>query len=416
MLASRGELEAGGPLTRDPSNIRSPAVRAFFMEEYLERIRLERFNMGESGARSLTTEELLVGVGLSREQIAREFLAMELRNSPNWGRDDLRDSVAALHPGARRENVLITTGTSEALLLLFRHLRPRRVALAMPAFQALYEIPATLGAEIVRLPIRWDDRGAPYVDRDEWRALLDRARPDCLVLNSPHNPSGLVLDPGLCEELLDFALSTGAAVIGDEHYRFHASEHELLGPTVYRPGGRVFVTGSFIKCLGCTGLRIGWCVGDHGSLASMQNDKNYTTHTVAPIVEWIAHEVMRRVDSPILGRMRAEWIENRRALGDFLASAPRLEGVPPAGGFVTCVGVRGARDPADVEAAARALAAERVFLLGLDKMEATGDGDPGATGLRRGLGFRLGLGLPPADFREALVRIGRALSPGAAGR
>jgi hypothetical protein len=80
------------------------------------------------------------------------------------------------------------------------------------------------------------------------------------------------------------------------------------------------------------------------------------------------------------------------------------------------VGVRGARDPADVEAAARALAGERVFLLGLDKMEAAGNGDPGATGLRRGLGFRLGLGLPPADFREALVRIERALSPGAARR
>lgn len=392
------------------------------MEEYLEGIRLERFNMSESGARFVTTEELLLGVGLTREQIAHEFLAMDLRNSPNWGRDELRDSVAALHPGAQRENVLITTGTSEALLLLFRYLRPRRVALAMPAFQALYEIPATLGAEIVRLPIRWDARGAPYIDRDEWRALLDRSRPDCLILNSPHNPSGLVLDPGLCEELLDFALSTGATVVGDEHYRFQASEQELLGPTVYRPGGRVFVTGSFIKCLGCTGLRIGWCVGDHAALASMQNDKNYTTHTVAPIVEWMAHEVMRRVDTPILRRMRAEWIENRRALGAFLASASYLEGVAPAGGFVTCVSVPGAREPSEIEAAARALVAERVFLLGLDKMEAatTGDpgdpGDPGVTGLGRGLGFRLGLGLPPADFREGLARIERALSPGPASR
>ncbi|HWO24176.1 MAG TPA: pyridoxal phosphate-dependent aminotransferase [Kofleriaceae bacterium] len=405
-----------GSTQEAPAQRTESAVREFFMEEYLESIRLERFNLGESGARSVTVEELLTGVGLAREQIAQGFLAMELRNSPNWGRDDLRDRVAALHPGATREDVLITTGTSEALLLLFRQLRPRRVALAMPAFQALYEIPRTLGAEIVPLPIQWSDRGAPFIDREQWRALLDRARPDCLILNSPHNPSGLVLDGDLCEELLDFARATGATVVADEHYRFHASEHEPLGPTLHRPGGRVFVTGSFIKCLGCTGLRIGWCVGDHAALAAMQNDKNYTTHTVAPIVEWIALEVMRRVDSPILQRMRAEWIDNRRALGTFLAASPALEGVAPAGGFVTCVGVRGAREQADVDAAARALAAEGVFLLGLDKMEAADNrhAAPGATGLRLGLGFRLGLGLPPADFREALARIERALARGGA--
>jgi hypothetical protein len=81
------------------------------------------------------------------------------------------------------------------------------------------------------------------------------------------------------------------------------------------------------------------------------------------------------------------------------------------------VGVRGAREQAELDAAAAALATEQVFLLGLDKMEAaaadgTGATDaPDSTGLGRGLGFRLGLGLLPADFREALVRIERALSP-----
>lgn len=377
-------------------------VRTFFMEEYLESIRLERCNLGESGARSLTVAELLQGVGLTRDEIAADLLDVSLRNSPNWGRDDLRDAVAAIHPGATRDNVLVTTGTSEALLLLFRHLRPRRLALAMPAFQLLYELPVTLGAEIVALPVHWNEAGAPHVDRAEWLDLIRRARPDCLLLNNPHNPSGLVFAPELCEELLAHAAAHDITVIADEHYRFHAGERELLGPTLYRPQGRVFVTGSFIKCLGCTGLRIGWCVGDHAALAAMQNDKNYTTHTVSPLSEWIGYHVMRSIDSPILAQLRAEWIENRRVLDRFLASSRRLFGRSPAGGFVTCVGVRGARDRRDIAAVARQMAERRVFLLSLDTMEVGVGVRRDAPALEQGLGFRLGLGAAPGDLREAL--------------
>lgn len=380
-------------------------VRTFFMEDFLESIRLERKNLGESGARALTVAELLEGVGLSRDEIASGMLDMSLRNSPNWGCDELRDAVAAIHPGAARDNVLITTGTSEALLLLFRHLRPRRLALAMPGFQLLYELPATLGAEIVALPVHWDESGAPVIDRAEWLDLLRRTRPDCLLLNNPHNPSGLVLAPELCEELLGHAAAHDIAVIADEHYRFHASEHELLGPTLYRPRGRVFVTGSFIKCLGCTGLRIGWCVGDHAALAAMQNDKNYTTHTVSPLSEWIGAHVMRSIDSPILAQLRAEWIENRRTLERHLASPGRLFGRAPAGGFVTCVGVRGARSRRELDAVARQMAERRVFLLSLDTMEVGVNARRDAPALEQGLGFRLGLGVAPGDLREALALI-----------
>ena len=118
--------------------------------------------------------ELLAGSGVEPARAADVFLSTLLRDSPNWGRADLRDLVAAMHPGATRENVLITTGTSEALLLLFRQLRPRKVALAWPAFQLLYELPLRQGAEVVRLPVRWDARGVPSVDAAEWLERLER--------------------------------------------------------------------------------------------------------------------------------------------------------------------------------------------------------------------------------------------------
>ncbi len=379
------------------------SFRVFIMEEYLESIRLERLNMAESGARSVTIGELLLGVGLDRETIARTFLDMSLANSPNWGRDDLRDLVARLHPGARRENVLITTGTSEALYLLLTELAPRKLALAMPAFQALYDVPARLGAEIVPLPIRWDERGQPSVDAAQWLSLIERTRPDVVLLNTPHNPSGLVFDPKLVQAILELSERIGFRIVADEHYRFHAEDDRVLGDTLYRPNDRVFVVGSFIKCLGCTGLRIGWCVGPNDVLSRVQNAKNYTTHTVIPVSEWIAYEVLRDLHSPILARMREEWKLNRRLLSEFLASSDTFSGVAPRGGFVTVIGVRKARDRDDFERVRASLADKKVFPLPIDQMELSNA--DGGSPIERGFGFRLGVGLLPEDFREALSRM-----------
>jgi N-succinyldiaminopimelate aminotransferase len=384
-------------------------LRSFFMEDYLEGSRFTaRYNLGESGGRPTTVGELLTGSGVSVEQASATFLSTLLRDSPNWGRADLRDLVAAMHPGASRDNVLITTGTSEALLLLFRQLRPRKVALAWPSFQLLYELPMQQGSEIVRLPMRWDSRGVPSVEGDAWLAVLERESPDVLVVNNPHNPSGLVLDAELLERLARWAERSGATLIGDEHYRFLSSESEVLGATVYRPGSRTFVTGSFIKCLGCPGLRIGWCVGDTEMLGRMQNEKNYTTHTVNPVTEWIAYEVLKDLGSPALSRAREDWLRNRRILSDFLERSRGVYGVAPQGGLVTCIGVRGAASPREFEARMQALGEAGVFVLPLSAME---HGDPGgAHPLERGFGFRLGLGMAPEHFPDALESIERATS------
>ncbi|MBZ4422255.1 pyridoxal phosphate-dependent aminotransferase [Myxococcus sp. RHSTA-1-4] len=382
-------------------------LRPFFMEDYLEGSRFTaRYNLGESGARPVTVGDLLAGSGVDSARAADVFLSTLLRDSPNWGRADLRDLVAAMHPGATRENVLITTGTSEALLLLFRQLRPRKVALAWPAFQLLYELPMRQGAEVVRLPVRWDARGVPGVDAGEWLERLERERPDVVIINNPHNPSGLVLDAKLLDAVARWADAAGATLVGDEHYRFLSSEDAVLGATVYRPGTRTFVTGSFIKCLGCPGLRIGWTVGDTAMLARMQNEKNYTTHTVNPVTEWIAHEVLKDLGSPALRAARAEWMQNRRTLAAFLERSRGVYGVAPRGGLVTCIGVRGANDARDFEARLAALSAEGVFVLPLSAMEA---GSPeGAHPLEKGHGFRLGLGMAAERFPEALDAIERA--------
>lgn len=392
-------------------------LRTFLMEDALEESRFTaRYNLAESGSRPATVAELLLGVGLSCDEVSRAFLATALRDSPNWGREDLRARVAALHPGSTIEQILITTGTSEALFLLFRALRPRKTALVWPAFQLLYEVPASLGSAIVRLPVRWTAAGAPFFDLAEWLAILDRTRPDCVVLNFPHNPSGMMPEIGVIDALVERALAVGAVVVGDEHYRFLASDTAPLGPTVFRPSPRVFVTGSYIKCLGCPGLRIGWCVGaDTRVLHMMQSEKNYVTHTVNPIAEWISLELLGDITAPVWAEHRRMWRDNRAALTSALGRSTALRGVAPEGGLVTCVGLAGARSHGDVAELLAAIKAAGVAVLPLDLMELQADaspprgrghgGEPSA--IDRGWGFRMGLGAEPAQFHRALATLER---------
>ncbi|HEU4731244.1 MAG TPA: pyridoxal phosphate-dependent aminotransferase [Kofleriaceae bacterium] len=385
------------------------------MEDALEESRFTaRYNLAESGSRPATVAELLLGAGLTSDEVARGFLETTLRDSPNWGREDLRARVAALHPGSAIDHVLITTGTSEALFLLFRALRPRTTALAWPAFQLLYEVPASLGSAIVRLPVRWTAAGAPFFELAEWLAILERERPDCVVLNFPHNPSGLMPQAEVLDALVERALAIGAVVIGDEHYRFLASDTAALGPTVFRPSPRVFVTGSYIKCLGCPGLRIGWCVGAGTDvLGAMQSEKNYVTHTVNPITEWISLELLRDVTAPVWAEHRRMWRENRQALASALVRSSALHGAAPEGGLVTCVGLEGARSRHEADERLAAIKQAGIAVLALELMElgrdagASHPAHPEPSAIERGWGFRMGLGAEPSLFRRALATLER---------
>lgn len=387
-------------------------LRSFFMESFLEENRFQaRFNLGESGGKARTAGEILTKSSLSPAEISEKFLNIKLNDSPNWGRWDLREIVASFHPGAKSENVLITTGTSEALFLLFHVLKPKKLALAIPGFQLLYEIPQALGAEVVPLPVYWNEIGTPFIDENQWIDILNQEKPDCILINNPHNPSGLILSDNFLEAIKNLAKKWGAYVIGDEHYRFLASETDTLGSTIYEDSPFTFVTGSFIKCFGVPGLRIGWCVGDSKILSLMQNEKNYTTHTVSPITEWISYEVLKNTQSMLFQEIKQEWIYNKNCLNEFLQSSQHIYGVKPQGGLVTSLGFKNTNSMLESMKYIELLKQNGIFVLPLSAMEVGSFdfqkslqyGSKKLSNINVGYGFRLGLGIATSDLKNALI-------------
>lgn len=394
------------------------ALRPFFMEDWLESFRNKAlFNMGESGGRARTVKELLEQSGYLENSSFAEIMNLPLSDSPNRGREDLRKLIADMHNGATPENILITTGTSEALFLLFRYLSPKKVAIPIPAFQLLYEIPAAMGAEILPLPIRYNQEGIPILDINEWMVILSQEKPDCIVINNPHNPSGLIFSDEVLDIIVEYSSKNNCALIGDEHYRFLSSEKNILGRSLYNNEKNIFITGSYIKCFGCPGLRIGWCIGNKQALDSIQNEKNYTTHTVNPFSEWLSYKILLNQNSFLFNNIKSEWLINKQILKQFLLQSKTVYGMSPEGGLVTVLGLKNIRHENELNQKMELLLSNGIFVLPLPSMEFGRFNfqekiileDKDFSLINKGFGFRLGLGIEPNKFKLALEKIEQIL-------
>jgi aspartate/methionine/tyrosine aminotransferase len=381
-------------------------LRPFFMEDLLETWRTKaKYNLGESGHRARSLDDVLRCAGYEPSRFLEFVLGPTvLRDSSNRGSFRLREMIARLHPGATPENVLVTTGTSEALFLYFHVNRFSKVALLVPAFQGLYEVPRSLGAQIVGLSVAFNEEGVPQKNWELWEEILKKERPECLVFNHPHNPSGLVFDLPELQRLKNLCENLNIKILGDEHYRFLSTPDLGMGPTLYAQNDvNTAITGSFIKCTGTPGLRIGWCVGPTHLIEKMRSLKDYTTHTVCPLVEKVSEVILQNPECELFRKVHGEWIKNKETLSRWLfQNNQKWKGCAPQGGLVCClfpVGYQTERQ--DFDSLASQLLEKGIFMLPLSTMEYPWNAE-GKKHEDWNFGFRLGLGADPDLFSLAL--------------
>lgn len=259
--------------------------REFFIEDRLERFRLKAFcNLGESGLGFFRLEEVLRMANVS----VSELSDIPMNDAPNQGSLELRKVIANLYPGVSPNQVLVTTGTGEALYLAFHLMvKPKtKVALIWPAFQALYEIPKMLGATIIQVPHEVAFQSSTWKEIDA----------DLYILNHPHNPTGKTFPDSEWESLLGWFREKKKQVLFDEHYRFLPGVG-FMGRTGVDTNHSFYGTGSFTKCFGVTGLRVGWLIAEESFIARARSFKDYLTHTVSPISEKIALGLLENKES-----------------------------------------------------------------------------------------------------------------------
>ena len=151
-------------------------------------------------------------------------------------------------------NVAVTTGSSGAFLYAFLAAFDvgDTVAMARPGYPAYRNMLAALGCRVIELPCGPDTRFQPTV------AHLDALGepPAGLVLASPANPTGTMVDVAELAALTAWCDAHGTRLISDEIY--HGITFGMSAASAWRTSRRAVVVNSFSKYFSMTGWRIGW--------------------------------------------------------------------------------------------------------------------------------------------------------------
>lgn len=152
--------------------------------------------------------------------------------------------------------VLVTTGSSAAFtaIILAAFDAGDAVAMARPGYPAYRNVLDALGCRVIDLDCGPQTRFQPSVE------MLDAlpAAPAGLIVASPSNPTGTIIEPERLAAIADWCTEHGALLISDEIY--HGISFGERTASVLESSSAQVAVGSFSKYFCMTGWRVGWLV------------------------------------------------------------------------------------------------------------------------------------------------------------
>jgi N-succinyldiaminopimelate aminotransferase len=205
---------------------------------------------------------------------------------PGPGIAALREAIAAQRARRYRvdfdpdREVLVTVGASEAIAAAVLGLvEPgSEVLLIEPFFDTYSPVIAMAGSRRVAVPLVADGRGF-CLDVDAVRAAITPST-RAIIVNSPHNPTGMVLDDDELRALAGVAVEADLLVIADEVYEHLVFDDRRHLPISTYPGmaERTVTISSAAKMFNCTGWKIGWACGPADLIAGVRAAKQYLSY------------------------------------------------------------------------------------------------------------------------------------------
>jgi len=206
-----------------------------------------------------------------------DFKALHLGYTESAGRPELREAISRLYRHVSPEGVLIAA--PEELIFLFLNARlckDDHVIATSPAYQSLIEIPRSLGCKVSNWAVelkegRWQ-LDFEYLKRE----ITEQTK--LVIINVPHNPTGMAFTRAEKEQLVNLLRRNGTALLADEMYwQLEYSRDADPTPMCDLYENAVSLSG-LSKSYGLPGLRIGWLASQTPELLQKAAElKDYTT-------------------------------------------------------------------------------------------------------------------------------------------
>jgi aspartate/methionine/tyrosine aminotransferase len=240
------------------------------------------------------------------------------------GLQGLRHRLADRYADVAADQVLVVAGASAGFTLAFLTLfEPGdRVGVIEPGYPCYRNTLVALGVTPVPIPVGPDTRWAPTVDHLDAAGHLDG-----LVVASPSNPTGTVLDADALAAIAGACEARQIAVVADEIYRGLGAP----APSILDAHPDAVVVSSFSKYWSMTGWRIGWIVVPESVVDTVERLQQ-NLYICAPHVSQVA--ALAALDAADeLDAHAARYLHNREILIDGLAAAGIVDIAPADGAF-----------------------------------------------------------------------------------
>jgi len=234
------------------------------------------------------------------------------------------------------DQILVTAGTSPAMLLVFGHLLDPadEVVLSDPYYACYPNFIRYAEGAPVYVGVTEDD-GFQY--RPE--AIRERMGPrtKAILVNSPANPTGTVLSTERLAGIAELASASGPFVVSDEIY--HGLSYQGRDRTILEFTERAFVLNGFSKAYAMTGWRLGWVVAPRAHIRALQTLYGNFFISTNEFVQWAGVAALREAGEERL-RFRAVFDERRRAMLAGLRALGLGVGGEPTGAFYVLANAR----------------------------------------------------------------------------
>jgi aspartate/methionine/tyrosine aminotransferase len=301
-------------------------ITPFRIEEYMGKYEFAaQYLLSSSDAESQTIEELLALEPGAHDAFLKHWCGYTESPGAPW----LREVLATIYTQIQPDQLMVVSAAEEAIFLFYHTLlTPQDHAIVeTPCYESALTVPKSTGAAVSEWR-RQSENGWAH-DLAALEALI-HPNTRALYINTPHNPTGLLMRPEIFRGVLELADRHGFYVFCDEVYR--ELEHD---PTTRLPAGcdlydRAISLTSVSKTYGLPGLRLAWLAcHDTGLLQKIISLKHYTTICASAPSEFLTALAFRHRQK-FIDRNRQIVLRNLAQLSAFFARhADRFSWTPP---------------------------------------------------------------------------------------
>ncbi len=288
-------------------------------------------NIAETCVKPFTLGEFLEFVG--EPDFLEKIKDLQLTYGYVEGLPELKEGLSRFYKNIKPDDIFITHGAIDANFQVFYSLvEPGDTVISIfPTYQQLYSVPESFGAKVKFWRLYEENSWMP--DLDELNELVDK-KTKLIVINSPNNPTGALLDEKMLRGIAEIAEDANAYVLNDESYRGLYINPEDWVPSIVDISDRAIATNSFSKPLSLTGLRLGWIATSSEEIAKeLILHRDYTTISISLLIEKLAALAIDHAEK-IYERNLEILRKNFKLLEKWIKEEPLVDWVPPKAGTV----------------------------------------------------------------------------------